>query len=127
MLSDALIVFCLRQYLVVASVCKYKDRALYAAEILLDDYPCGSVSEHTGEHFLQFLSGFIKCRQDENALSGAQSVSLQHIRGFQRFQKSESFLKCLTRERAVFCGRYAVPLHKTLGKILRSLKHGTCL
>ena len=61
------------------AVGEYEDGALDAAEEFLDDDFCRGVAKHAVEHLTQFHLGFLKCRDDEHALAGGQSVSLQYI------------------------------------------------
>ena len=127
MFSYAFVVFSFRQNLIVLSVSQYKHRALYSAQELFYNDLCRCVSEHTSEHLLQFLLCLFESRQYEHALSGAQSVSFQHVRCFQRFKEFQSFLKRSAVESPVFCCRYIVSLHESFCKVLRSFEHGAFL
>ena len=107
------------------TVGQYEDGALDAAHEFLDDDTAGGVAEHTAEHLLQFLLGFVQCRQDEHTLACAQAVGLQNVRGFQSIQKSQTLFLVLAVEGLVACGRDVVALHESLGKVLGAFEYGT--
>ncbi len=117
-LSDALVVLCFGQYLVVLAIGEHEYRALYAAEKLLDDHPCRGIAEHSAEHLLQLLLGFVESGQYEHTLSGAQSVGLEHVWRLQCLEESYAFGKMFPVEGLIASCRYGVPLHESLGKVL---------
>ena len=127
MLADALVILSLRQNLVVLAVSQYEYRAFNAAEEFLDDYACRSVAEHTAEHLLELLLGLFQGREDENALAGAQAVSLQYVRSLQSLQELQAFFYVLAVESLILSCRNVVALHKLLGEVLASFQYGTSL
>ena len=68
-LTDTLVVLCLRQNLVVLAIGKYKDAALDATHELLDDHTAGSITKHTSQHILEFLLGLVEGGEDKYTLT----------------------------------------------------------
>ena len=126
-LADALVVLSLRQNLVVLAIGQYEYGALDTAEEFLDNYACRSVAEHTAEHLLELLLSLFQGREDENALTGAQAVSLQYVWSLQSLQELQAFFYVLAVESLILSCRNVVALHKLLGEVLASFQHGTSL
>ena len=126
-LTNALVVLCLRQNLIVLAVGQYKDRAFDATEELLNHDRGTGIAKHTTEHFLQFLLCLVECRQNEHSLTCAEAVSLQHVRRLQRFEKAKSFFECFAREGAIGSRWHVVTLHESLGKFFGTFEDGTLL
>ena len=82
MFAYALIILSFGQDFVVLAVSQYEDATLDTAHELLDDHAAGGITKHTAQHLFQFLLGFVEGGEYEYALSGAQSVGLQHVGGF---------------------------------------------
>ena len=63
----------------MTAVGKHENRALDAREELLNNHACRSLTKHSAEHFLEFALGFVERRHNEDALTCAQAVGLEHI------------------------------------------------
>ena len=126
-LADALVILRLRKNLVVLAVCQYEYRALNATEEFLDDYACRSVAEHTAEHLLELFLSLFQGREDKNALTGAQTISLQYIRSLQCLQEFQAFLYVLAVESLILGSRDVVALHELLGEVLAAFQYGASL
>ena len=69
-LANALVVLGFGQNLVVVAVSQHEDRALDAAEELLDDHTARRIAEHAAQHLLQLLFSLLQRRQYQHTLTG---------------------------------------------------------
>ena len=69
-LTDALVVFCLGQNLIVSAVGENEYRALDTAKIFLDDHTGRGIAKHTAKHLLKFFFSLVEGGKDENTLTG---------------------------------------------------------
>ena len=121
-LADALIVLRLWEDFVVLAVGQDKNTALYTAQELFNDYTRRGIAEHSSEHLAEFALCFLQAVDDEHALSGAQSVGLQHIRSLQGFEETTTFFHLRTVECLICSSGDAMTLHEGLRKILATFE-----
>ena len=126
-LTDALVVLCLRQNLIVLAVCEDEYRTLYTAEVFLNDHLCRCASEHSSEHLFQFFLGFVERRQYQHTLAGTQSVGLEYVWSLQGLEELQALFERVSVECPVSCSRDIVTLHESFGKVLAAFEHGTGL
>ena len=126
-LTDTLVVFGLGKYLIVFAICQDEDRALDAAEELLNDDLSGSVAEHSAEHLTELLLGLVERRHNQHAFTGCQSVGFQHVGRLESLQEADAFLYGGAVEGLISSGRDVVALHETFGEVLAALKNSTLL
>ena len=127
MFTNAFIVLCLRQYLVVLAVGEHEDGALNAAEELLYHNTARRIAKHTSQHFLQFFLRLFECWQYEHTFAGTQSVCFKHVGGFECFQEPQAFLHMFAIECLIACSGDVVAFHESFGKVFRTLQHSTGL
>ena len=126
-LADALIVFSLRQDLIMLAIGQHKDGALDAGEELLDDDLCRGIAEHAVEHLPKLLLGSLEGRHNEHALAGSQPVGLQHIRRLERLQELTALFHRRAVEGLIGCRGDMVPFHEPFCKILTAFELGASL
>ena len=126
-LTDTLVVFCFGKYLIVFAICQRKDRALDAAEELLNDNFGGSVAKHTAEHLTELLLGLVERRHDQHTFAGCQSVSFQHVGRLECLQEADAFLHGSAVECLVSSGGDVVTLHEALSEVLAALEDSPLL
>ena len=123
--ADAFIVFRFGQDLVVAAVGEHEDGAFDARKEFFDDHARRSVAKLSAEHFAERILRFFEGGENQNPLTGAQSVGLQHIGCCERGEKCATFFHLRAVEGAIGGRGDVVALHKRLGEVFRAFQHGT--